>query len=171
MGRGLETLRTEAALAHGQDLDPRLAGPDVRIAVVEEIADKSYDVVTSIDVVEHVQDPAAFVAHLARIAREGFFLTTPNWTASRCDWPFHLREYTPREFEQLLAGHGGVTLFKGTPQGVEVYEVRHRRAFYAFNDLRTWPPTSFVARCINRLVPAPCKIHSHIAAWVRPRGS
>ena len=165
-GKGLEVLRGVAASAHGQDLDERLRAPDVKITDLAGIPDKSYDVVTTIDVVEHVQTPEQFVRDLARIARLGFFLTTPNWTASRCEWPYHLREYTPREFSQLLEPCGHVTLFKGESTGLVVHEVRFPRALYLFNDLRTWPVTAFGARCFNRVVPGQFKIFSHLAAWV-----
>jgi SAM-dependent methyltransferase len=166
LGEGLRLLRDGATAAHGQDLDPKLAGPDVHIVPTQELADKSYDVTVSIDVLEHVEDPPGFLADLARIARRGFFLSTPNWTASRCQWPYHLREYTPEEFERLLEPFGEVTLYKGTCSGDEVYPVRHRRAYHRLNDLRNWGPTSLTARCVNRLLPPGRRIHSSNAAWV-----
>jgi 2-polyprenyl-3-methyl-5-hydroxy-6-metoxy-1,4-benzoquinol methylase len=64
LGDGLRILATAAAKAEGQDLDPRLGGPDVLIKPVEEIPDKSYDVVTSIDVIEHVEDPDHYINFL-----------------------------------------------------------------------------------------------------------
>jgi 2-polyprenyl-3-methyl-5-hydroxy-6-metoxy-1,4-benzoquinol methylase len=136
---------------------------------LHQIPARSYDVVTSIDVVEHVEDPTEFISQLARICRAGFFVTTPNWTASRCTWPYHLREYTPRELVGLLQGQGEVTLFKGTSSGSNVFDVRHRGAYYLFNDLRAWPLTSHAARCVNWVVPSSCKIQSHNAGWVVPR--
>jgi hypothetical protein len=164
---GLAILGRKAAVAHGQDLDPRLVRDDVRIVGIDEIADRSYDVVTSIDVIEHVEEPEAFASRLAAIAREAVFLTTPNWTAGRCLWPYHLREYTPVELERLLQGLGAVSLFKGTPSGSRVFPVLHRRAFHGFNALRNWGPTSFAARCVNSAVPDGYKIQSHLAALVR----
>jgi 2-polyprenyl-3-methyl-5-hydroxy-6-metoxy-1,4-benzoquinol methylase len=157
---------TAAARAEGQDLDPRLGGPGVHIKPVDEVPDKSYDVVVSIDVIEHVEDPAGFLAQLARIARTGLFLTTPNWTTSRCTWPFHLREYTPAQFEALLGAVGQVALFKGTPSGSLVYPVRHKGAYHALNALRNWTPTAFATRCLNRLLPFSRRIQSHNGAWV-----
>ena len=166
-GRGLRILQQTAALAVGQDVDPRLAGPSVLIVDLEEIGTKTYDVVTAIDVVEHVEHPEPFVDHLGRIARERVFVTTPNWTASRCAWPYHLREYTPREFTRLMARLGPVTLFKGTPSGSIAHTVRHPVAYNTLNDLRTWAPTSVAALCLNLVLPAPYKIYSHNAAWVQ----
>src|SRR5438132_1922853 len=130
VGDGLRILQSSASMAEGQDLDPRLAAPGVYILDLADVKDKSYDVAVSVDVIEHVEDPEHFVCQLARIAREGFFVTTPNWTASRCRWPYHLREYTPREFEQVLSTVGRVTLFKGTPSGSTVHPVRHPWAYH-----------------------------------------
>jgi SAM-dependent methyltransferase len=170
MGKGLEILRREASLVHGQDLDERLAREDITVAPLSQIESKSFDVVTSIDVIEHVQDVPAYLSDLKRIARDGIFLTTPNWTASRCRWPYHLREYTPRQLENELSGLGPVTLFKGTPAGDMAFPIRHRLLNHWFNSLRTFAPTAWAARCWNNLLPLPCRIHSHLAAWIDVTG-
>jgi hypothetical protein len=165
LGYGIEILAQHAKDVHGQDLDPRLGkNPKIMIRPIESIPDRSFDVVTSVDVVEHVEKDEYFVEHLVRIARDAVFLTTPNWTASRCVWPYHLREYTPRELAQLLAPHGDVTLFKGDPSGKTVYAVRWRSSYYLLNDLRVWPLTAFATRCANHLLPAPRRLCSHNAA-------
>ena len=63
--------------AHGQDLDI-----DYRVATVEELGGQ-FDLVTSMEVIEHVARPAAFVRALAaRLASGGLMiLSTPNKTA------------------------------------------------------------------------------------------
>lgn len=55
---------------------------DYRATPVEEMADRDFDLVTSMEVIEHVADPAAFVAALAgRLAPDGLMiLSTPNRT-------------------------------------------------------------------------------------------
>jgi SAM-dependent methyltransferase len=166
LGKGMEILRQNAASVNGQDLDPRLAGPEIHIGPVDQIPGKSYDVVTCFDVIEHVQDDQEFVRHLVRIARQGLFLTTPNWTTGRCRWPYHVREYTPQQWLDLFAPFGEATLYKGTSNGASVYPVVHRGAYFLFNSLRTWPPTSFATRCWNRLLPHSWRIQSHNAIWV-----
>ncbi|WP_448662652.1 bifunctional 2-polyprenyl-6-hydroxyphenol methylase/3-demethylubiquinol 3-O-methyltransferase UbiG [Sphingomonas sp. CJ20] len=50
---------------------------------VEQLAGRQFDLVTSMEVVEHVTDPAAFVATLAGVVAPGglLILSTPNRTA------------------------------------------------------------------------------------------
>lgn len=76
------------------DVDPRaieaakeLHGSRLARADVVEVgqplphADASFDVVVSMDVIEHVADPGPWLAELARVVRPGgtLFLTTPNY--------------------------------------------------------------------------------------------
>jgi 2-polyprenyl-6-hydroxyphenyl methylase/3-demethylubiquinone-9 3-methyltransferase len=63
--------------ARGQELDI-----DYRVAAIEELSG-AFDLVTSLEVVEHVAEPAAFIRALAaRLAPGGLLiLSTPNQTA------------------------------------------------------------------------------------------
>lgn len=90
---------------------------------IEDLPGRTFDLVTSMEVIEHVTDPAAFVAALAgALAEDGLMiLSTPNRTlASRLamitlaegtgaippgthDWSKFLR---PEELEELLAATG-----------------------------------------------------------------
>ena len=56
---------------------------DYRTGSVEQLAGETFDLVTSLEVIEHVTDPAAFIAGLARaLADNGLLiLSTPNRTA------------------------------------------------------------------------------------------
>ena len=64
----------EHALGQGLEIDYRVGGA--------EALDGRYDLVTSLEVVEHVVDPAAFVGALAAAVAEGglLILSTPNRT-------------------------------------------------------------------------------------------
>jgi hypothetical protein len=166
LGDGIRIMSASGAKVTGQDLDPRLETDLVRIAPVSDFGSKSVDIVTNIDVVEHVEDDITFVRDLARIAKRSIFITTPNWTAGRCQWPYHVREYTPRQFYELLEPLGRVTLFKGRSNGYLVHPVRYRNCYNYLNDFRIRPSTAFITRCCNRLLPSSYKIHSHNAALV-----
>jgi 2-polyprenyl-3-methyl-5-hydroxy-6-metoxy-1,4-benzoquinol methylase len=131
-GYGLDILARSARDVWGQDIDPRLAGPRIHIRTLESFSTNSFDVVVSVDVIEHVQDDLGFVTQLARIARQRVMMTTPNWTAGRCTWQFHVREYTPGHLRRLGERFGRCELWKGTPDGSEVYAIHlfasaHRR--------------------------------------------
>lgn len=67
------------ASAHAQDQALTI---DFRATPVEAVADRDFDLVTSMEVIEHVADPAAFVAALAdKLAQDGLMiLSTPNRT-------------------------------------------------------------------------------------------
>lgn len=56
---------------------------DYRTGSVEDLGDAAYDLVTCLEVIEHVSDPSGFVAGLARALAPGglLVLSTPNRTA------------------------------------------------------------------------------------------
>ena len=167
LGMGLDILKAVARDAKGQDLDDRLKRDDIIIGGLENIPSKSFDVVVTIDVVEHVEDDTGFIRQLGRIARESVFVTTPNWSVTRCTWPYHLREYTAQEFFRLLSPIGRVNLFKGNGPGTIVHPVRNREAYMAINRLKNFPPTDYATRLFSRFcLPEPARLHSHNAALV-----
>lgn len=68
-----------AARAHA---DPQALGIDYRTGSIDVLGSEPFDLVTSMEVIEHVDDPAAFVAGLAgALAKDGILiLSTPNRT-------------------------------------------------------------------------------------------
>jgi SAM-dependent methyltransferase len=170
-GEGLKLLSARASDALGIDLDDRLRRQDVnvRIQSVSDIPDKSFDIVVSMDVIEHVPDDRAFVADLFRVARKAVFLTTPNYAVSRNRHPYHVREYTPGEFERLFRGYGNLELYAGSAHGFERVRVTRRRAYFLVNALYCWKPTVLAAKIVKRLLGV--KVWKHNAALVRLRGS
>jgi hypothetical protein len=73
------------------------------------LPDRSFDLAVSFEVIEHLADPGRFVAGIARVlTSDGLFLvSTPNRPVYRLGLgpnPFHTREFTADEFEQLLRG-------------------------------------------------------------------
>ncbi|WP_059418022.1 bifunctional 2-polyprenyl-6-hydroxyphenol methylase/3-demethylubiquinol 3-O-methyltransferase UbiG [Sulfuricella sp. T08] len=166
LGKGLTILSQTNPIVVGQDLDPRLARDNVVIGSLDTIESNSFDFVTSMDVIEHVEDDRNFVANLCRIAREGVFVTTPNWTITRCVWPYHLREYTPRELQALFEPYGKVQLFKGDSAGANVYPVRFPNLYHIANDMRSFPLTSLFTRAVNKVLPDSQRILGHNALFV-----
>jgi ubiquinone/menaquinone biosynthesis C-methylase UbiE len=71
------------------------------------LADASVDVVVSFETIEHIKDQKAFLLECRRVLRPGgvFVCSTPNRTLARWgeDNPFHLRELTVAQFNDLVA--------------------------------------------------------------------
>lgn len=63
----------------------------------------SFDVVASVEVIEHVEQDEDFVREVARVLRpEGFaYLTTPNGDAIPIPSPQHVRHYTREQLDAL----------------------------------------------------------------------
>lgn len=99
-GYGLPILRSAGAEAEGFDLLP--AGDGVSLGRIEDYADRTWDVVVALDVLEHVEADGAFLRQLLRVAKEEVFFSTPNWRQWGCTNAFHVREYDPPELRALL---------------------------------------------------------------------
>jgi 2-polyprenyl-3-methyl-5-hydroxy-6-metoxy-1,4-benzoquinol methylase len=122
-----------------------LAGYDVRFLKGEvdkmDLPDASFDRVICTEVLEHVVDPDAVLAAIARLLRpDGVaVITVPNdplilrlkgiarrppfrWVAGkRIDWggdDFHLHRWTPAEFERVLGAHLRVVDRRSAPVGL-----------------------------------------------------
>jgi 2-polyprenyl-3-methyl-5-hydroxy-6-metoxy-1,4-benzoquinol methylase len=171
LGKGLIILGRTASSVTGQDLDPRLALDNVMIKPLAEIPDKSYDIVTSIDVVEHVEDDRDYAYQICRIAREAIFVTTPNWTITRCAWPYHIREYTPRQLEALFEPFGKVHLYKGNAAGTIVFPVKHAELYHFANRLRTHILAQYLVRAVNKVLREEMRLLGHNAALIDLRTS
>ncbi|HEX4929757.1 MAG TPA: class I SAM-dependent methyltransferase, partial [Gaiellaceae bacterium] len=98
----------------------------------------SFDLVISFQVVEHVQDPTAFLQEARRVARRGgaVLVTTPNRDHRLEDgerpWNrYHVREFSPPELEALLrAVFEDVEIFgiRGSPRMETIERARVDRA-------------------------------------------
>jgi 2-polyprenyl-3-methyl-5-hydroxy-6-metoxy-1,4-benzoquinol methylase len=99
MGMGMWIMSKYGAKSvHGQEIDKRLKQDDVTIGGLDLFGDKSYDVVTCFDVIEHVPEDYSFFLELKRICRQTLFISTPNMDVSRATNPYHCREYTLEQF-------------------------------------------------------------------------
>lgn len=161
LGKGLEILSRSASHAQGIDMDDRLERPDIQKMDIAEMQSNGFDSVVCIDVIEHVEDDRTFVDNLARVARKQILLSTPNYTASRCQWPYHVREYMPHELFELFAPIGKIEMYKGPQYGDIRHRVRHYDAYVLLNRLRIRSLTGFLVRVYNKMLPDRARIQSH----------
>jgi 2-polyprenyl-3-methyl-5-hydroxy-6-metoxy-1,4-benzoquinol methylase len=83
--------------------------------------DGEFDLVTAIEVLEHVPDPQQTVSEMARVSRRHLLVSVPReplWRALNMargayirdlgNTPGHVNHFTKRGFAALLAGHGEI---------------------------------------------------------------
>jgi len=83
-----------------------------------EIEPESFDVIVSIEVLEHVNTPIQYAQKANEVLRKGgvLYLTTPNFNSflryrlkeqyNVIEYPNHLCYYTPKTLQKLFLGHG-----------------------------------------------------------------
>ncbi len=71
---------------------------------LKEIDSNSVDFVVSFQVIEHIKDDEKFLEEIYRVLKPGgkTILTTPNIVMSITRSPWHIREYTPEQMEEIL---------------------------------------------------------------------
>lgn len=129
LGYGLNILAIKAKAVSGVDVDakaytycqdtlvnrnPRLVYLDVYDGYVLPFPDNTFDVVTCVDVIEHVEDYDRFIKEMLRVTKKGVFFSTPNRRPEYTNpdgtpknyW--HLREWSFDEFDVILRKHGEV---------------------------------------------------------------
>ena len=129
LGYGLNILAIKAGSVSGMDVDPkaleycrntvmgrnpRLAHLDIYDGYSLSFPDNHFDLVTCVDVLEHVEDYHRFLNELLRVTRKGVFISTPNRRPEYTNpdgtpknyW--HLREWSFEELNKILMQHGSV---------------------------------------------------------------
>ena len=125
-GYGSAVLAEHAADVTGVDANPeaheharlRYGRPGLRFerGLVEEWDDGApWDAIVFLQTIEHVQDPAALLRRFGELLAPGgvAYVSTPNRLtlapagADRSDNPWHVREYTPEEYRDLVAPEFG----------------------------------------------------------------
>jgi len=113
-GRGLEILVNAADHYTGIDkyesltseLQKKYPQADFNAMVIppfKGIADDSFDVVVSFQVIEHIQDDTAFLKEIHRVLKPGgkAIISTPNKKMTLTRNPWHIREYFADELKML----------------------------------------------------------------------
>lgn len=126
LGYGLNILSIKAKQVRGVEVDPKVLqycndtvlGRNPRLVSLSlydgyhiNFPDSYFDVVSCVDVLEHVEDYHLFLNELLRISRKGVFISTPNrrpeYTNSdgtpKNYW--HLREWSFEELNEILLAH------------------------------------------------------------------
>lgn len=154
-GYGLLELATAADRVTGIDVSPRAVDEARRLVEGRGIpvhlfdggalpfSNGSFDVVTSFQVIEHVEDVPAYLAEIRRVLKSGgrAFLTTPNrlirLDPGMAPWnPHHLREYAPDELEQTVGRVLRVDRLLGLFATPEIERVERARLDAARADAR-----------------------------------
>ena len=124
-GRGVEYLSPKAEKYVAMDkylpeqVDTLAQLPNVEILQREGppfgLPERSYDLVVSIQVIEHIKDDALFVEEISRSLKPGgrFALATPNIKMTLSRNPWHIREYTVQQLRDRLAPHFSSVETKG----------------------------------------------------------
>ena len=126
LGYGMAILSVKAKEVHGIDIDKKsnayaeqeYIGRNPKIKSIKYFdgyavpyKDSSFDVVTCVDVIEHVEDYNRFIDELLRVSRGVVIFSTPNRRVEftnpdgtpRNYW--HLREWSHKELDEILSKH------------------------------------------------------------------
>ena len=84
---------------------PKIEFLNINVPPLTSLDDNSFDFVVSFQVIEHIKKDKELVKEVYRILKPGgkYIVSTPNIKTSLTRNPWHIREYTVQEFEQLLS--------------------------------------------------------------------
>jgi SAM-dependent methyltransferase len=126
VGYGMNLLSIKAKEVHAVDVDKKAVeyctkanlgkNPKVKKLSLYDgynlpYKDNYFDVVTNIDVIEHVEDYDRFIDELLRVAKRAVVIATPNRRPEYTNpdgtptnyW--HLREWSYKEFDKIIRAH------------------------------------------------------------------
>lgn len=131
-GYGAHLLANHARSLHALDYDDYATGhvhaaytdvPVLRANLVQlPYADESFDVVVSLQTIEHLWNQEAFVAECLRVLRPGgtIVISTPNTLTFPPGNIYHPKELTPDELRSLLTPSAIITSCVGLSHGPEL---------------------------------------------------
>lgn len=151
-------------LQHLSKLYPRFTFIDCFIPPFRGVASNAFDTVVSLQVIEHIEDDHGFLSEIVRVLKPGgkAILSTPNirYTLSRNPW--HVREYTPEQFRELLEQYfpGQVDL-KGV-RGSEAVMRYHEQNRKSVQQIMKWDIFDLQHKLPRRMLQIPYDILNRI---------
>ncbi len=114
----------ELKVKYGENLFLKSVFPPLK-----DMEDRSFDVVLSFQVIEHIRDDRFFLQEIYRILKPGgmAYITTPNKRMSLTRNPWHIREYEAFEFRDMAGKIFDEVDLKGITGNQKVME------YYALN--------------------------------------
>jgi SAM-dependent methyltransferase len=129
LGYGLNILAIKAQSVSGIDVDKKtydycqgtVVGRNPKLATLSlydgysiPFPDNHFDLITAIDMIEHVEDYDRLIKEMLRVVKKGVFLSTPNRRPEFTNpdgtpknyW--HLREWTNEELDEIIKRHGEI---------------------------------------------------------------
>ena len=127
LGYGLNILAIKAKEVNGIEVDPKvldycsntILGRNPRVKILElydgndiKFPNNYFDLVTCVDVLEHVENYHQFLKELLRVSKKGVFISTPNRRPeyTKPDGTpknyWHLREWSYKELDEILKQYG-----------------------------------------------------------------
>jgi len=129
LGYGLNILSIKSREVNGVDVDVKvldyctntIVGKNPRLKTLKifdgynlPFSDDTFDVVTCVDVIEHVEDYSRLIKEMLRVSKKGVFLSTPNRRPEYTNKDgspknyWHLREWSFEEFDQIVRKFGRI---------------------------------------------------------------
>jgi 2-polyprenyl-3-methyl-5-hydroxy-6-metoxy-1,4-benzoquinol methylase len=115
-GRGIDVMlpksksftavdKIEPVIADLRKKYPGAKFQSMNIPPLSGLADNTYDVVVSFQVIEHIENDKLYLQEINRVLKPGglALITTPNRSLSLTRNPWHIREYLPNELQALAA--------------------------------------------------------------------
>lgn len=116
--------KNEELINHLQQQYPSFKFINQHIPPFKGLEDNSFDTVVTQQVIEHIEDDHLYLQEIQRVLKKGgkMILTTPNIKLSITRNPWHVREYTAQELENLLKKYFSKVNMKGVTGNEKVWE-------------------------------------------------
>ncbi len=116
--------------------DSNIRFTQMNVPPLAGLADESFDVVVTFQVIEHIKDDTHFLQEIMRVLKPKglLILTTPNINMSLTRNPWHIREYTLVEMTKLVSNFSTCFDIKGVfgNEKVMAYYEENRRSVKKF---------------------------------------